>query len=58
MKNIILKSHNISDVEIKKVLEESISNLNKDLKKVLLLPPDFTRFHSKAGKITSMYYQM
>lgn len=58
MKNIILKSHNISDVEIKKVLEESISNLNKDLKKVLLLPPDFTRFHSKAGKITAMYYQM
>lgn len=58
MRSIILKSDNISDGQIKSALEESLSSLNKDLKKVLLLPPDFTRFHSQAGKITAMYYEM
>ena len=28
----------------------------RDLKKVLILPPDFTRFHSGAGFITNVYY--
>lgn len=57
LNNIILKSDNISDSQIRSVLAESISMLN-DIKKVLLLPPDFTRFHSGAGKITAMYYEM
>ena len=57
MNNIILKSDNISELQIRKALKESVSMLS-DLKKVLLLPPDFTRFHSKAGKITAMYYEM
>lgn len=30
----------------------------KDLKKVLLLPPDYTRMYSGAGKITNMYYNL
>jgi len=58
MKNIILESENISDQQIKNALEESLSSLNKDIKKVLLLPPDFTRYHSQAGKITAMYYDI
>lgn len=58
MKNIILKSDNINDLQIRKALETSISSLNKELKKVLLLPPDFTRFHSQAGKLAAMYYDM
>jgi len=58
MKNIILKSENISEQQIKDALEESLSKLNKDIKKVLLLPPDFTRFYSQAGKITAMYYDI
>lgn len=29
-----------------------------DLKKVLLIPPDLTRMHSGAGKITAMYYDL
>ncbi|HHY71386.1 MAG TPA: DUF2088 domain-containing protein, partial [Thermoanaerobacterales bacterium] len=58
MNNIIIKSDNISDLQIKNALHKSISNLNKEIKKVLLLPPDFTRFHSQAGKITAMYYDM
>jgi nickel-dependent lactate racemase len=28
------------------------------LKKVLLLPPDMTRMHSGAGRLTAMYYQL
>lgn len=58
LKNIILKSDDITDFQIEKALKESVSNLNKKIKKVLLLPPDFTRFHSKAGKITQMYYDI
>ena len=30
----------------------------KDPKRVLILPPDFTRFHSGAGAITSYYYHV
>lgn len=47
----------ISDIELRKRLKESLSDKGP-LKKVLLIPPDFTRFHSQAGKITAMYYEM
>ena len=40
--------------EIKKALLESLEG--RVLKKVLILPPDFTRFHSGAGFITNVYY--
>ena len=43
----------ISDVELKEALEKSLEG--RTLKKVLIVPPDFTRFHSQAGKITSIY---
>lgn len=46
----------ISDCELKKALAESIKG--KNLKKVLLLPPDYTRMYSGAGKITAAYYDM
>ena len=45
----------ISDAELKEALEKSLEG--RTLKKVLIIPPDFTRFHSQAGKITSIYYQ-
>ena len=32
--------------------------LGKELKKVLLVPPDFTRYHSGAGVITQLLYGM
>lgn len=44
----------LSREEIKAAILESIAG--KDLKKVLLIPPDFTRFHSNAGFITNLYY--
>ena len=40
--------------EIKAALLESLAG--RDLKNVLILPPDFTRFHSNAGYITNVYY--
>jgi len=48
----------INDNELRKVLECSIEAKKAGLKKVLLIPPDFTRAHSGAGKITAMYYEM
>lgn len=48
----------ITDAELVKLLEEAIRERKAGLKKVLLLPPDFTRMHSGAGKITAIYYEM
>ena len=48
----------LSDAQIRSALELSLSDIRSNLKKVLILPPDFTRYHSNAGKITVMLYQM
>ena len=40
--------------EISDALLQSLAG--RSLKKVLILPPDFTRFHSNAGFITNVYY--
>ena len=40
--------------EIKEALLRALAG--RDLKKVLILPPDFTRFHSNAGYITNVLY--
>lgn len=44
----------LSDEEIREALMASLAG--RELKNVLILPPDFTRFHSKAGFITNVYY--
>ncbi|NMA65792.1 MAG: DUF2088 domain-containing protein, partial [Clostridiaceae bacterium] len=57
--NISLKSYtgsSISDTALLDALKKSVEGLN--LSKVLILPPDITRLHSYAGKITAMYYNM
>lgn len=46
----------LSKAEILEGLKQSIQG--KSLKKVLLIPPDFTRFHSNAGLITNLYYHL
>ena len=61
MKEIILKSESnigISDNELRRALAESLGERKSELKKILLIPPDFTRMHSGAGKITAMFYNM
>ena len=52
----IAVSGGISDAELKEALLKSLEG--RTLKKVLIIPPDFTRFHSQAGKITSIYDQL
>ena len=42
---------------VERTLEEARKRINKDLKRVLLLPPDLTRAHSGAGRITEMFYK-
>jgi len=44
----------LSNAIIFEALNESLAD--KDLKKVLLIPPDITRYHSNAGLITNYYY--
>ena len=44
----------LTQEEIRTALLASLEG--RTLKKVLILPPDFTRFHSGAGYITNVYY--
>ncbi len=44
----------LSRTEIREALLESLEG--RALKKVLIIPPDFTRLHSGAGYITNVYY--
>lgn len=53
---MILKSEPyISDSELKEALLGALEG--RRLNKVLLLPPDYTRLYSGAGKITAVYYE-
>jgi len=46
----------ISAQQLRQALAQSLEG--KDLKKVLIIPPDFTRMYSGAGKITAIYYDL
>ncbi|MCD8299592.1 MAG: lactate racemase domain-containing protein, partial [Clostridiales bacterium] len=46
----------LSCEEIKSLLVQSLGE--NIYKKVLIIPPDFTRFHSNAGLITNLYYHL
>ena len=46
----------LSHEEIKEALLVSLEG--RALKNVLIIPPDFTRFHSNAGFITNVYYHI
>ena len=45
----------LSEADLKEGLFEGLKKLG-DRKKVLAVPPDFTRYHSQAGKLTSLAY--
>ncbi|MDF7824988.1 lactate racemase domain-containing protein [Pontiellaceae bacterium B12227] len=47
----------ISEAELQDLVFQTVENAGKDLKKVLLLPPDHTRLNSMAGPITAMVYE-
>ncbi len=46
----------LSPDDLKKGLFEALNKLGKR-NKVLVVPPDYTRFHSRAGDLTSLAYQ-
>lgn len=48
------KPEGLEPGEIREALLESLAGLNP--RRVLLIPPDFTRYHSNAGFITNVYY--
>lgn len=57
--NIWLKEENengISEYELQECIKKSLEGRN--LKSVLLIPPDYTRLNSKAGFITNQYYRI
>jgi len=59
MKELYIKEKDnkgLSKEEIRKAIEQSLDL--KTLKKVLIVPPDFTRFYSNAGLITNIYYHL
>ncbi len=43
---------------ILRLIEEAEKKITKSIKKVLLLPPDITRYHSGAGKLTETIYEL
>lgn len=49
---------NIQDAELRQMISDSLKAIDVKAKKVLLIPPDFTRFNSYAGPITAMVYDM
>ncbi|HPQ46742.1 MAG TPA: lactate racemase domain-containing protein [Clostridia bacterium] len=58
MENIILRNRDGRPVDVRQV-EETVEKAlsGRKLGKVLLIPPDFTRFHSMAGLITGLFYK-
>jgi len=57
MGNISIESQDgINEKTLKEALFKSLDG--KKLKKVLLIPPDYTRMHSGAGLICSIYYSL
>lgn len=50
------KGKPITDSTLTEALKKSLEG--RVLSKVLLLPPDLTRLHSYAGKITALYYDL
>ncbi len=54
---MIIKSETGIDTEaMREALSKSLEG--KELNKVLIIPPDYTRMYSGAGKITAIYYEL
>ena len=53
---IAMNESGLAQDEIKDALAASIRG--RKLNNVLIIPPDFTRFHSNSGFITNTYYRM
>lgn len=62
MYSLNLQGEDLALPRVRAQVEETLrtwqEGLGRELKKVLLLPPDFTRYHSGAGVITQLLYGM
>ena len=47
----------ISDAELQQLVLDSIDKSGREIKRMLLLPPDHTRLNSSAGRITEIIYE-
>ena len=57
MEDIIRIAHSDEGLPREVMAEALLASLQgRDLKRVLIIPPDYTRFHSNAGWITNVYY--
>ena len=54
--HISKKPGGTSDSELREIIRKSLTE-RRNLNKVLLIPPDMTRMHSGAGRITEIYYE-
>ncbi len=50
-------SEGLSERQVRQALEESLSGLKTKLRKILLIPPDYTRLHSYAGVIARILFE-
>ncbi len=50
------ENQGIGGERVRQALTDAFGDMKSGLKKVLLIPPDFTRLHSKAGLITRLLY--
>ena len=57
MQEIALTDARIDEQTLEKELHKWLGSITTPVRKVLLLPPDITRFHSKAGKIVQLLYK-
>lgn len=54
--SLVSKEHPISKLQIEQCLDQLLQNYKK-VRKILIIPPDFTRCYSMAGVITQMVYK-
>jgi len=47
----------LNDEELHGILDQFLEEKAKDVKRVLILPPDITRLHSRAGDISAYLYK-
>jgi nickel-dependent lactate racemase len=57
MQEIALTNERIDEKTLEQELHKWLGSFTSPLRKVLLLPPDVTRFHSKAGLIVQLLYK-
>ncbi len=48
----------LTDADKRRILAEAVAKIGGSPKKILIIPPDYTRFNSNAGVLTAMLYEM